>query len=176
VARPLLLSKGMCARDAVGMTEPTCLSGPQNDDSSPGPRMTTPDRADRVVLVVDDDDTVRQALADLLSEEGYHVVTACNGAEALDHLRQTSRARPGLILLDLMMPVMNGQEFYDQKQLDPELMAIPVVIMSAERNLWERAVSFGGAYLAKPARLETILAMVVLHWAAHPIVVGASVS
>jgi CheY-like chemotaxis protein len=131
--------------------------------ASPGPSMTTPDQRDQVVLVVDDDDTIRHALADILSGEGYLVLTARNGEEALAELRRGSRRRPCLILLDMTMPVMNGQEFYEQKQLDPELMAIPVVIMSAERNLRQRAVSFGGAYLAKPARLAAILDTVERH-------------
>jgi CheY-like chemotaxis protein len=127
--------------------------------------MTPPAQRERVVLVVDDDETIRDALSELLSEEGYLVLTARNGQEALAELRQGSRRRPGLILLDMMMPVMNGPEFYDQQQLDPSLMDIPVVIMSADRNLRERAASYGGSYLAKPARLETILEMVGRHCA-----------
>src|SRR5437764_280073 len=63
---------------------------------------------ERVVLVVDDDPGIREALADLLGEEGYRVVTAMNGVEALDKLREPSQARPCVILLDLMMPFMNG--------------------------------------------------------------------
>jgi CheY-like chemotaxis protein len=127
--------------------------------------MSSPAQRDQVVLVVDDDETIRDSLADLLSEEGYLVRTARNGEEALADLRDVSGRRPCLILLDMMMPVMNGQEFYDQQQLDPALMAIPVVIMSADRNLRQRAASFGGAYLAKPARLETVLDMVGRHCA-----------
>jgi len=114
-----------------------------------------------VVLVVDDHDIIRESLADLLSDEGYRVVTAVDGAEALDKLRQPPR--PCLILLDLMMPVINGQQFYEQKQLDPVLSSIPVVVMSADRDVQQKAISCGGEYLAKPVRLETVLCAVARH-------------
>jgi CheY-like chemotaxis protein len=111
----------------------------------------------RTILVVDDDASIREALADLLGDEGYRVTTATNGAEALSLLRPPDELRPCVILLDLMMPVMNGQEFYLEQQRDPALAAIPIVVISADGNVALKASAFGGEYLAKPVRLETVL-------------------
>jgi CheY-like chemotaxis protein len=82
-----------------------------------------------VLLVVDDDDDVRLALKLFLEGEGFEVEEATNGAEALARLRQG--LRPGLIVLDLMMPVMNGWEFREQQRAAAELKDIPVVIFTA---------------------------------------------
>jgi CheY-like chemotaxis protein len=84
-----------------------------------------------MLLVVDDDPAIRETLADLLQDEGYVVMTAINGKEALTRLRAGS-ARPCVILLDLMMPVMSGAEFYAEMRSDPALADIPVVVISAE--------------------------------------------
>jgi CheY-like chemotaxis protein len=110
-----------------------------------------------VVLVVDDDEIVREALADRLTEEGYEVLTAADGAKAMDCLRKPSAPRPSLIVLDLMMPVMNGQQFYRAKQLDSTLAAIPVLVMSADRDLPEKALILGTEYLAKATGVEAVL-------------------
>jgi len=120
---------------------------------------------ERTVLVVDDDSAIRDSLADLLSDEGYHVVTAVNGAEALDQLRHLSGGRPCVILLDLMMPIMTGAQFYREKQRDPALAEIPVVVISADGNVQQKAIGFGGEYLAKPIRIETVLGAVERHCA-----------
>jgi CheY-like chemotaxis protein len=112
---------------------------------------------DRRVLVVDDDPSIREALSDLLGDEGYRVTTAPNGAEALNLLRAPGELRPCVILLDLMMPVMNGQQFYAEQQRDPALAAIPIVVISADGNVALKAAAFGGEFLAKPVRLDTVL-------------------
>jgi CheY-like chemotaxis protein len=65
-----------------------------------------------------------------------------------------------------MMPVMDGQQFIEHTRLDPELAPIPIVIMSADGNLAEKATSFGSAYLAKPACIETVLGTIARHCAA----------
>jgi CheY-like chemotaxis protein len=119
----------------------------------------------RVVFVVDDDTAIRDSLADLLGEEGYTVVKAANGREALDKLRADDKGRPCVILLDLMMPVMTGAEFYAEQQLDPALSSIPVVVVSADGNVRVKAKPFGGEYLAKPVRLETVLDAIERHCA-----------
>jgi CheY-like chemotaxis protein len=111
----------------------------------------------RMVLVVDDDASIREALSDLLGDEGYRVATATNGAEALTLLRPPGELRPCVILLDLMMPVMNGQEFYAEQQRDPALATIPTVVISADGNIALKAAAFGGEFLSKPVRLETVL-------------------
>jgi CheY-like chemotaxis protein len=80
------------------------------------------------VLLVDDDQDVLDALAELLSGEGFVISEARNGREAWDLLR--GAPPPSLILLDLMMPVMSGLEFLDRKSRDRDLAPIPVVIIS----------------------------------------------
>jgi CheY-like chemotaxis protein len=118
---------------------------------------------ERVVLVVDDDPGIREALADLLGEEGYHVVTAMNGVEALDKLREPSQARPCVILLDLMMPHMNGHQFFAEQQQDRALASIPIVVISADGAVRQKAAQFGGEFLAKPVRIERVLEVVERH-------------
>lgn len=80
-------------------------------------------------MVVEDDEDIRDSVRDILEGEGYLVCTAANGQEALAVLLRS--ARPCLILLDLMMPVMNGQQFLARLRLLPGLTDIPVVVVSA---------------------------------------------
>ena len=75
------------------------------------------------ILVVDDDPDIRTSLAEILGDEGYRVAGARNGREALDYLRR--RTRPSLILLDMMMPDMDGWLFRREQQKLPELASIP---------------------------------------------------
>jgi CheY-like chemotaxis protein len=82
----------------------------------------------RSVLVIDDDSDVRAALCELLEIEGYEATGAEDGQAALERLN--AGARPGLILLDLMMPRMNGREFCAHLRQDPELGAIPVIVVT----------------------------------------------
>jgi CheY-like chemotaxis protein len=93
---------------------------------------TRPDN-DHPILVVDDEQATREALSLLLANEGYPTVCAGNGREALDLLR--SGTPPCLIVLDLIMPVMDGWAFLSEQQLDPELRAIPVVVVTARAPL-----------------------------------------
>jgi CheY-like chemotaxis protein len=117
----------------------------------------------RTVLVVDDDASIRESLAELLGDEGCRVQTATNGAEALSLLRPPAQLRPCVILLDLMMPVMNGQEFYAEQQRDPALATIPIVVISADKNLALKATGIGSEFLPKPVRLETVLGVLGRH-------------
>lgn len=82
----------------------------------------------KTLLVVDDDVAIRESLRGFLEGEGFRVVTAPNGQEALAMLR---REKPSCILLDLMMPVMNGAEFLDVLREDSEFRNTPVMILSA---------------------------------------------
>jgi CheY-like chemotaxis protein len=116
-----------------------------------------------MVLVVDDDASIRESLADLLGDEGYQVQTATNGAEALSLLRPPAQLRPCVILLDLMMPIMNGQEFYAEQQRDLALATIPIVVISADRNVSLEATGFQGEFLPKPVRLDTVLGVLGRH-------------
>lgn len=111
----------------------------------------------RTVLVVEDDGDMREAARDAIAAEGFPTATAANGVEAIEYLE--NEPPPGIIVLDLMMPVMNGWEFLDWLSSRPELGTIPVIVISASREC-ERARSLydGLAYcLAKPFRLDTLL-------------------
>jgi CheY-like chemotaxis protein len=115
--------------------------------------MNTDPRPD--ILVVDDDPDIRDTLLDVLTSEGYVVASAENGREAL-HVAQ--KERPGLILLDMMMPVMDGWEFRDEQRRRPELASIPVIVVSASATCHADAVSMGAAAcMQKPLDLEELL-------------------
>jgi CheY-like chemotaxis protein len=110
----------------------------------------------RLVCVVDDDPDIREVLGDVLEGEGYGVVTAENGAVALERLR--SGKRPCLILLDLMMPVMDGWQFEEQRAKDAALSRIPVVILSgAGRARLDAAGRNAAGALTKPVALGQLL-------------------
>jgi CheY-like chemotaxis protein len=108
---------------------------------------------DRTILLVDDDVDVCEAYAEVLSEFGYHVISMHDGREALEYLRSAPTA-PNLILLDLMMPIMDGRQFLAALAAEPRLRTSPVVVMTADRH--KAAVEADG-YLLKPAALETLL-------------------
>jgi CheY-like chemotaxis protein len=107
-------------------------------------------------MVVEDDFAIRETLRELLEDEGYRVTQAANGAEALARLRTVGA--PKLILLDLMMPVMDGWEFRHAIQEDPRLAEIPVIVISAEHGVESKvgAMRVQG-YLSKPFELEQLL-------------------
>jgi CheY-like chemotaxis protein len=109
----------------------------------------------RRVLVVDDDADIRETVSLILEDEGYEVQSAGDGAAALAVLR--AGPAPDVILLDLMMPIMNGWQFREEQQRDTELARIPVVVLSADSNLRDKAGFFGGTYLAKPVNIEALL-------------------
>src|SRR5690349_9209397 len=113
--------------------------------------------AQREVMVIEDDFAIRETLRELLEDEGYRVVGAANGMEALHRLKG-GRA-PQLILLDLMMPIMDGWEFRTAQQSDPALADIPVVVISADHGLDKKVGSLAAdGYLAKPFELDALLA------------------
>jgi len=102
------------------------------------------------VLVVDDDDDIRESLEVLLRLHGYHVATAADGAEALARL-QTDASRPCLILLDLMMPGMNGFELRSAMDANEMLARIPVVVITgAGAKVADRASALHLDVLRKP--------------------------
>jgi len=117
-----------------------------------------PDRArERLVLVVDDDPDILQTLALCLSTEGYGVLMASNGKEALEILRQE---KPACILLDLMMPVMDGWQFVGELEQRGWRQA-PLLILSADRAVQGHASKLhADAYLAKPFDLDELLGKV----------------
>jgi CheY-like chemotaxis protein len=111
------------------------------------------------VLIIEDDDGVAESLAAILREEGYVVESATNGAEALRRLRE--RPLPTLILLDLMMPVVDGIDFRRRQLADPELSKIPIIIISARPDVAEQAQTLhADAFLQKPMSFEELLHVV----------------
>jgi CheY-like chemotaxis protein len=85
------------------------------------------------VLIVDDDEALREVLAEALEDEGLTVSRSAHGLDALKKLR--AGLRPDVILLDLMMPVMDGWAFRDEQSRDPSLVSIPVVVVTAAHSL-----------------------------------------
>lgn len=110
---------------------------------------------DALVMVVDDDEDVRVGITGLLEKRGYRVECAANGAEALQRLQRGSR--PKLILLDMIMPGMDGAAFAQQCQRDPELAAIPIVAISADTKAAVR-IERARAFLQKPVSVDRLLA------------------
>jgi CheY-like chemotaxis protein len=109
------------------------------------------------ILVVEDDRDIRETLVELLELDGYGVVSVGNGKEALDYLERISEL-PNLILLDMMMPIMNGWEFRSQQYLDPRLKQIPVIITTAVSQCIERMNQFKPeGFVKKPIDLEELL-------------------
>jgi CheY-like chemotaxis protein len=105
------------------------------------------------ILVIDDDADIRDSLAEILAGEGYTVRCFANGAEALDHLRHEGKA--SLIILDLMMPGMNGWAFREIQRHDERLASIPVIAMSAVADL--EPASSETMLLCKPVNLDLLL-------------------
>ena len=105
------------------------------------------------IVLVEDDEGIRETMAALLEDEGYAVVQATNGEEGLARLRDTFD--PCLVLLDLWMPVMNGWQMLAALQADPELQQVPVVVITAAGEV--PAPAGAAALLRKPIRLETLL-------------------
>lgn len=115
------------------------------------------------ILLVEDDKDIQASLSDLLEMEGYSVRAAFDGRQALDLLRSCEHL-PSLILLDLMMRGMGGQEFRELQRQDPRLADIAVVIMSADGESSNRVAEEGVAgYLRKPADVAEILDVVARH-------------
>ena len=109
------------------------------------------------VLIVDDEPDIRLAVAEVLSDEGYQVYSAGDGAEGLAAARAH---HPQVVLLDLMMPGMSGWEFRKRQKDDPDLQAIPVVILSALGR--DGAIDASG-YLQKPFDIDDLLTAVRRH-------------
>jgi CheY-like chemotaxis protein len=107
------------------------------------------------VMIVEDDTDLRESLGNLLKDEGHTVVSLSNGREALDYLR-ASPTNPCLILLDLMMPVMDGRDFRREQLNDPALKDIPVVLITAAGAKVSATVN-ATAILNKPLASETVL-------------------
>jgi CheY-like chemotaxis protein len=109
------------------------------------------------VLIVDDEREIRDSLGELFEDEGYAVVTAANGLEALDRLREADL--PCAVILDLLLPMMSGPEVYQAMQREPRLAGIPVIVITSDPS---RAPA-GLLIMKKPMNLERLLSCVGQH-------------
>jgi CheY-like chemotaxis protein len=108
------------------------------------------------VLIIDDDFVTQETMSTLLASSGYRVAAACNGRDAIERLN--AYEKPDLILLDLKMPVMDGNHFCRARQQDKALAAIPVVILSGMPDVDKHAAALGAAgYLQKPIDIVQLL-------------------
>lgn len=118
--------------------------------------MSDQHRTCTTILVVEDDDDIRSVIVDLLESEGYQTMAATNGKEALDVL--SNSPIPCLVLLDMMMPIMNGREFLDIIMKDSMLAPLPVLIVSAIADATNSKGSIG--FLKKPIDIDVVLDVV----------------
>ena len=127
-------------------------------DSAEMPAATRPHTAPHCpVLIVEDDADLRDMMAQLLSLEGYNTATVANGREALEYLQNGDR--PDVILLDLMMPVMDGWEFRRRQQSDPDVADVPVIVLSALDRARAADVD-ANEFLKKPLDFDRLLTLV----------------
>ncbi len=146
------------------------LSAEQTDVVDAGdhvmPRLRAALPRKRMVLVVDDDPDARDALGDTLQHEGYEVVTAANGADALEYLHRAPA--PSLIFLDLNMPVMDGWSFLKARNRDADMRSIPVIVVSCHRDVTVKAAAANAECLEKPITLDALRAALRSKHASRP--------
>lgn len=123
---------------------------------------TIPVQAAGPILVVEDESAIREAVVEFLESEGYRVHGVSHGAEGLAWLR---RERAAVVLVDLVMPVMNGAELLERLRADPELRVVPVVLMTAAMPVPGERTPPADTILRKPFELEDLLAAVARHCA-----------
>jgi CheY-like chemotaxis protein len=111
----------------------------------------------KTILIVEDEFGIADALRDVLVEEGYGIELARNGREGLDALNS---ARPDLIIVDLMMPIMDGREMIRQLRASETLKTIPVILMSAVAHASIRRDVEVEGFLRKPFNLDALLELV----------------
>jgi CheY-like chemotaxis protein len=115
------------------------------------------DPASVTILVIEDDAGIADAIASMLEDHGYGVLVAANGKDGMEKLR-AAEPRPDLILLDLMMPVMDGWEFRAAQRSDPKLADVPVVLLSANVDVGPAANELAAvSWLKKPVDLGALL-------------------
>ena len=116
--------------------------------------------ANRLVMIVEDDRDVRDSVREALEDHGYQTIGASQGREALELLR-SSAAKPCIILLDMMMPVMDGWAFRKAQTADPALSSIPVIVLTAHSSASDTARDMGAVgFLRKPVTLQELLTAV----------------
>jgi CheY-like chemotaxis protein len=114
---------------------------------------------DKTILVIDDDYDLREAIKDLLGDEGYRVAIAADGSEGIEYLR--AHPAPALILLDYWMPNLNGAAFVQKVKAEAAWADIPVALVTADAKAGELVERLGiEALLKKPVQLDDLLALV----------------
>ena len=153
----MLRARGLAEGEALAVITFGLSTGLMLRDPPPSTMLRASDaNRKRMVLVVDDDYDLREMMRDVLVDEGYAVETASNGQEALDCLRDGNS--PEIVVLDLMMPVMDGWHFLDEIKRDPNFADIPVVVMSASQ---EGLRGLGAKeFLSKPLNYHNLVATV----------------
>ncbi|MEP7125386.1 MAG: response regulator [Byssovorax sp.] len=117
------------------------------------------------ILLAEDDEDLREAMVDTLHDAGYSVEAVGNGRDALEWL-EDAVALPKLILLDLMMPVMDGWQFMAARRKAPKVAAVPVVVLSANGTFTDREETV--AFIQKPVRLKSLLALIAGYCTSRP--------
>lgn len=112
---------------------------------------------EKTILVVDDEPDIRFTLADILKALGYTVRVASNGREALENIR--TYGAPSIIVLDLMMPVMDGYQFWSEQHRDPQLARVPVVVITAGTTIRRDELEPFGV-VPKPIRLPLLCSLI----------------
>lgn len=108
------------------------------------------------ILIVEDDKSICDILKEILIDEGYNVSTAQNGKEALEYLQNNTH--PDLILLDVMMPIMDGITFRKAQLNNPQISQIPVIIMSADINIVSKIDSLNNqGFIKKPLEIDDLI-------------------
>lgn len=112
----------------------------------------------RQLLIVDDDEDLRCSISEALESAGFVVTVAANGREAFARL--STDVLPDVILLDLLMPVMNGWQFCEERKKDPKLADIPIIAMSAavSKDPWSPYYLDVNDFVAKPIELDDLFA------------------
>jgi DNA-binding response OmpR family regulator len=111
------------------------------------------------LLIVEDDPDISTSLCDVFTMRGYDVACASNGKQALDRVRHSGLS-PDVVLLDLLMPVMDGLEFLAVSREEPLLVHVPIIVMTAQPTLLDGIEEVAFDRLTKPAGLATIVAAV----------------
>ncbi len=112
------------------------------------------------VLIVDDEPEIRQTLAEVLDARGHRVLSAGDGQEALDLMR--AHGAPSVIVLDLMMPVMDGYQFHHEQRRDPLFAGVPLVVITAGTSVRKEELSTAEV-LWKPFELHALVSAVERH-------------
>jgi two-component system chemotaxis response regulator CheY len=123
--------------------------------------------ARRPILVVDDDDDIREIIVFILEKSGYEVAGAVDGLDALGQLR--SGLAPALALVDLMMPRLSGADLMMTMHADPALSSIPIVVLSGDRAAGQMSADVGARdTLLKPVDIDELLTTVRRHATVEP--------